>query len=298
MVGLLPLLVAVPLLLGCVLLVIGSNRIRRPIAGLGVTAVIIGSLSLALPGLPESVAQLPISPEYINWAMLGVEMLITLYLLGVSVRTKQPLVALLALAQAGLLLPLELSGGHHVEVSRYLALDQFSIILALIIGVVGGLVVLYAIDYVQEFHVTHHPEMRDGRRSFFAILFIFLGAMFGLVFSNTLLWVYFFWEITTLCSFWLIGYKGTDESKRNALRALLMNLTGGLAFAVALFFLIRGGGPVVEIFGEHVGHRGGARKRYRGSCRRKETFNCFKRHNATPAQSCNLPTQAAGQTGF
>ena len=242
--GLMPLLCALPFVVGLVLLMTGSNRIRRPIVGAGVAAVVLGSIALALPNVPPCVAQLPVAPEKISLAMLAAEAAITLYLLWVSFSTRRPLIAVLALAQAGLLLPLELGGGHHVEIEKYLALDQLSVILTLIIGVVGGLICLYAIDYMQEFHVTHHPEMPDKRRSFFAILFIFLGAMFGLVFSNTLLWVYFFWEITTLCSFWLIGYKGTDESKRNAQRALLMNLAGGLAFAVALFVLIRNGGPV------------------------------------------------------
>ncbi len=242
--GLIPLLCFFPFALGLLLLTIGSNRLRRPLVGMGVLAVIAGSVTLALPGIPAGVTQLPVAPERVSQVMLALEAAITLYLLAVSVRARQPLIGLLALAQAGLLLPLELGGGHHAEVARYVLFDQFSVILALIIGVVGGLVCLYAIDYMQEFHVTHHPEMRDGRRGFFAILFIFLGAMFGLVFSNSLLWLYFFWEITTLCSFWLIGYKGSEESVRNARRALLMNLTGGLAFAIALRLLIRSGQPI------------------------------------------------------
>ena len=244
MAGLIPLLIAFPFVLGLVLLVTGSNRIRRPLVGVGVIAVIAGSLALAMPGVSSSVTQLSFSPEMVDKSMLAVEGLITLYLLGLSLRARRPVIALLALAQAALLLPLELGGGHHVEVARHLVLDQFSVILGLIIGVVGGLICLYALDYMREFHVTHHPEMHDGRRSFFAILFIFLGAMFGLVFSNNLFWVYFFWEITTLCSFWLIGYKGTEESKNNAYRALLMNLTGGLCFAAALFMLANNGGPI------------------------------------------------------
>jgi len=244
MVGLISLLVAFPFVLGLVLLVTGSNRVRRPLVGLGVIGVIVGSLALAMPGVPASVMQLPVSPETIGKGMLAIEGIITLYLLWVSVRTRQPIIALLALAQAALLGVMELGGGHHVEVARYLILDQFSVILGLIIGVIGGLICLYALDYMQEFHVHHHPEMHDGRCMFFAILFIFLGAMFGLVFSNNLIWIYFFWEITTLCSFWLIGYKRTDESKRNAQRALMMNLTGGVGFATALFLLARSGGPI------------------------------------------------------
>ncbi len=244
MVGLIPLLVAFPFILGLVLLVTGSNRVRRPLVGVGVVAVIAGSIALAMPGVSDSVTKLSVPPEMISRAMLAIEGVITLYLLGVSVRTRRPLIAVLALAQAGLLGVMELGGGHHVEVARYLILDQFSVILGLIIGVIGGLICLYALDYMQEFHGSHHPELHDGRRTFFAILFIFLGAMFGLVFSNNLIWVYFFWEITTLCSFWLIGYKRTDESKRNAQRALLMNLTGGVGFATALFLLARNGGPI------------------------------------------------------
>ena len=46
---------------------------------------------------------------------------------------------------------------------------------------------------------------------FFFTLFVFLAAMFGLVFSNNLIWVFFFWEITTICSFVLIGYSQTRK---------------------------------------------------------------------------------------
>ncbi len=243
MTGLISLLVVFPFVLGLLLLATRSNPIRRLLVGLGVVAVIAGSVALSLPGVPDSVTRLPVAPETVGRVMLAIEGVITLYLLWLSARCRKPLIAVLALAQAALLLPLEL-GGHHVEVARNLLIDPFSVILTLIVGVVGGLICLYAVDYMQEFHVTHHPEMRDGRRSFFAILFIFLGAMFGLVFSNNLIWFYFFWEITTLCSFWLIGYKGTDESKRNAQRALLLNLTGGVAFAAALSWLAGHGGPV------------------------------------------------------
>jgi len=218
--------------------------LRRPIVFVGVAATIIGSVALSLPGVPESVKQLLVSPEKISLAMLAVECLISLYLIVLCFRIRKPIIGLLAVAQAALLLPLELGGHHATEVANNLVFDQFSVVLMLIIGVVGGLICLYSLDYMQEFHVTHYPSLPDKRPSFFATLFIFLGAMFGLVFSNNLLWFYFFWEITTLCSFWLIGYKGNDESKANAYRALLMNLTGGLAFAGALYWLVVHGQPV------------------------------------------------------
>ena len=61
--------------------------------------------------------------------------------------------------------------------------------------------------------------------------------MFGLVFSNNLVWILFFWEITTFCSFVLIGYSQTEEATNNAFLALSMNLLGGVAFAAALIYI-------------------------------------------------------------
>jgi ech hydrogenase subunit A len=43
-------------------------------------------------------------------------------------------------------------------------------------------------------------------------MFLFLAAMFGLILSNNLLNMYLCWEITSVTSFLLIGYTGTDEA--------------------------------------------------------------------------------------
>jgi ech hydrogenase subunit A len=238
---LISILIALPFLIGLVLLFTRSDVWRRIIVVSGVVAVIAGSIAMALPNLSPSVARLPLPPENVSNAILALEAAITLYLLWVTVKARLWLVGLMALAQAVLL---KLAHEKHVTETQYLFVDQFSVIMALIIGIVGGLICLYALSYMREFHEKHHPEMADGRCRFFAILFIFLGAMFGLVFSNNLFWIYFFWEVTTLCSFWLIGYKGNDESVRNARRALVMNMAGGVAFAAALYWQACNGLPV------------------------------------------------------
>jgi ech hydrogenase subunit A len=97
---------------------------------------------------------------------------------------------------------------------------------------------------MRQYHEAAHREVVDRRSLFFALLFVFLGAMFGIIFANNLLWLFFFWEITTLCSFLLIGYTQTAEARHNALRALTMNLAGGLAFAVAIVWLHRQTGRI------------------------------------------------------
>jgi ech hydrogenase subunit A len=127
------------------------------------------------------------------------------------------------------------------EVARPLGIDSFAVLMALIIGVVGGLIILHAVRYMDDYH-HHEKDVPDRRRAFFAVLFIFLAAMFGIVFSNHLLWMFFCWEVTTVCSFWLISYPRTGEALRNGFRALGLNLLGGVFFAAALAWLALGPG--------------------------------------------------------
>jgi len=152
----------------------------------------------------------------------------------------------LILVQTVLLLLFELFFAHGVHVESNLFIDEFSLIMAMIIGIIGSLICVYSLGYMKFFH-EHHTEMPDRRPRFFAILFIFLAAMFGLVFSNNLLWVYFFWEVTTLCSFLLIGYTKTDEAINNAFSALWMNLLGGIAFTCAIIWLVTSGGGMLGL---------------------------------------------------
>ena len=106
----------------------------------------------------------------------------------------------------------------------------------MIIGIIGSLITVYALGYMKDFQ-HHHADEKDRRPWFFFVMFIFLGAMVGLVTSNNMIWMYFFWEITSLSSFWLIGFTKTKEATNNAFRALIMNLLGGLGFAVGIVIL-------------------------------------------------------------
>ncbi|MHB9092952.1 MAG: proton-conducting transporter transmembrane domain-containing protein, partial [Chloroflexota bacterium] len=124
----------------------------------------------------------------------------------------------------------------HVASDPVFFVDQLSLVMVLVIGVVGSAIALYALQYMDEHeHHLHLPKSRQPQ--FFAVILGFLGAMNGLVFANSLPWLFFFWEVTTLCSFLLIGHDGTPEAKANAQRALWMNLVGGVGFAVGMVVL-------------------------------------------------------------
>lgn len=144
-------------------------------------------------------------------------------------------IPLLVILQYGALFYCE-ARGMIPATSHYLFFDGLSAVMALVIGIVGTLIAIYTVGYMKHYH-HEHPEIPDRTRFFIAAIFLFFSAMFGVVFSNSLTWLYFFWEITTLCSFIMISYSQKEEAWNNAFRALWMLMLGGLAFAIAIIFL-------------------------------------------------------------
>ena len=233
-----------PLIAGLLLFCTRSERARSWVVGLAVVAVAAGTLLLAwrpdssAPGLAE-----PLDGHWFAVAMFCAELAMAAFIAWVGLRQKRPMIVLLILAQASLLCWLEWTHAEQLKVGSNVLVDKFTVIMALINGLVGGGICLYALQYMRGYQASH-PEVADKRPMFFSVLFIFMGAMFGILFSNNLLWLFFFWEITTLCSFLLIGYTQTEEARNNALRALVMNLAGGLAFAVAIVWLFQKTGSI------------------------------------------------------
>ncbi len=164
-----------------------------------------------------------------EWALF---ILITYF----SVKHRKYYCILLALLQTGLITYLEMTGQTQSHIA-HLYVDKLTLVMCLIVGLIGCLICVYAMGYMKDFK-AHHSEFKDRRSFFFSMLFVFMGAMFGLIFSNNMIWMYFFWEITSVCSFLLIGYNQSKEAVHNSFRALWMNLLGGLGFAVAIWYCV------------------------------------------------------------
>jgi ech hydrogenase subunit A len=211
----------------------------------GVTLVVAcGALALALAPAPLGLTGFPLNSHWLQTAMMAAEIGMAGYVIALGLRARRPLVVVLMLVQAGALTWFEWSHGSHLHVANNLYLDKLSVVMALINGLVGGGICLYALGYMRDYHQVAHREVKDRRPFFFSLLFVFMGAMFGIVFANNLLWLFFFWEVTTLCSFLLIGYSGTAQARENAFRALTMNLTGGVAFALGIVWLYQKTGDI------------------------------------------------------
>ncbi|MBB3460145.1 putative monovalent cation/H+ antiporter subunit A [Rhizobium sp. BK377] len=108
-------------------------------------------------------------------------------------------------------------------------LDGLSLTFALLITGIGTLIVLYAGGYLKG-----HAD--QGR--FFSFIFLFMGAMLGVVVSDSFLMLFIFWELTSITSFLLIGFDHEREAaRRAALQALVVTGGGGLLLLAGLLLL-------------------------------------------------------------
>ncbi len=232
------LLILLPLAVSGVLLVVTRSSWRNAIVIAACAGVVIASVGTVIAfgngdavffGLPGGLTP--------GNAILVLEAAIALFVVVVSVQHRRFLAPVMALAQLGIAAYLEL-GGHIPELDpqRLFWFDRLTMVMVLIIGIVGSLICIHALGYMRDYQRSN-PMIGGRRTSFFFLLFLFLAAMFGLVVTNDLPLLHVFWEITTLCSFLLIGYTRTEETVGYAFRALNMNLFGGLGFSIAILLL-------------------------------------------------------------
>ena len=234
--SLLVLLILVPLLTAVLMLCVKNNSLRNMIIILTTLTTAVLSVILAFINFNKAEEYYLVESTAVNIGLFVIEILITLYIIFVTVRSRKYLITALSVVQMAALAWYELSGHHLTEsLSHHFFVDKLSIIMVIIIAFVGGLISIYSISYMKHYH-EHHKDVADRRNVFFAVFFAFISAMFGIVLSNDLVWVFLFWEITTVCSFLLIGYTRTEEAKRNSFTALLYNTIGGVFFAAGIIF--------------------------------------------------------------
>jgi ech hydrogenase subunit A len=234
-------LVVFPLVVGGLLLGVRNGKLRNVIvvlAGLAVagasvvTAVTFGNGNAIFFGLPNGLT--------LGQGLLAAEIAIGLFVVVVSIQHRRILAPILVLSQVAISVYLELSGKMpELDPGRLFWFDRLAMVMVLIIGIVGTLICIHSLGYMRDYHRSS-PLIKGRRTVFFCLLFVFLGAMFGLVVSNYLPLMLIFWEMTTLCSFLLIGYTRTKETIGYAFNALNMNMLGGLGFSIAILLLVNG----------------------------------------------------------
>ncbi len=236
-------LLLVPVSAAVLLAVFKPDLVRNILAGITSVIIIGSSVFLAWKALLAPVSLTLEHTEWIGMLLFIAEIGVALVILGLSIKYRKILPLLLSVVQLILILILELFGIAGPHAMTTFTVTGLSAVMVLIIGIIGTLICVYALGYMKDYH-DHQIGVPVRKRYFFALMFLFLSAMFGLVLFNNLMWILCAWEVTTLCSFLLIGYSRTPEAVKNAFRAVWMNLIGGICFTLAIFFLLRINTPV------------------------------------------------------
>lgn len=108
-------------------------------------------------------------------------------------------------------------------------LDGLSLLFALLITGIGTAIFIYARSYLK----GHRYFDR-----FFGYLCLFMSAMLGVVLSDNIILLFVFWELTSISSFFLIGFNNDHvDSRKSALTALSITGLGGFFLLAALILL-------------------------------------------------------------
>lgn len=117
----------------------------------------------------------------------------------------------------------------HLGINFTTYIDGLSMIFGLLITGVGCLVIFYSIFYLSS---------KESLQHFYCYLLLFMGAMLGVVFSDNLIVLYVFWELTSVSSFLLIAFwHHRKGSRQGAQKAMLITVSGGVAMLIGFIML-------------------------------------------------------------
>jgi multicomponent Na+:H+ antiporter subunit A len=108
-------------------------------------------------------------------------------------------------------------------------LDGLSMLFSLMITGIGALVFVYT-----SYYLKGHVYLDR----FYGYLVMFMASMLGVVLSDNLITLFIFWELTSITSFFLIGFNNEEEpSRKSAIMALGITGFGGLVMLVGFVWI-------------------------------------------------------------
>jgi ech hydrogenase subunit A len=230
----------IPAVCAPLMLLIRQPVLRKVVVSAAACAMIAVAVALGVCVLTQG--SIVISTEAYPWVPAAVTVidavtLIVILFFGFSLKEWKVVVP--SLFQAASFIYLEMIN-KPAETQNIVVIDNLSLILVLISSILGPLIAVFALGYMDRHE--EHMGGKSRQHLFFAVIYLFLFAMDALSISDNLMHLYAFWEITTLCSFLLIGHDRTDDAKASARIALWLNSIAGLFFSCGILciFLTEG----------------------------------------------------------
>lgn len=125
-----------------------------------------------------------------------------------------------------------------LDVAIEFRVDAMGALLSVLVSGIGALVCVYASGYFS--------PRATGTGRFAATLLAFSTAMVGLVWANSVWTLFIFWELTSITSFLLVGFKHADPVARTAARrALVITAAGGLSLLAGFVLFVDAAGTAL-----------------------------------------------------
>lgn len=149
------------------------------------------------------------------------------------------ILALTVFATLSFLAPAVITDGHRLSLSYQwmpsfgiqfsLALDGLSLLFAWMISGIGAAIFFYSGPYFEE-------QNTYGR--FIGFMSFFMASMLGLVLAADLVTLFVFWELTSISSFFLIGFEHEETGSRHSAKQALLITSGAGLFMMAGVILL------------------------------------------------------------
>lgn len=230
------LLLIVPVVFSVLFLLCSNKSYYKLLASLLFLSGTVISILLAIGG-PQKIAITGSLFSIMEGIIFVGEILVILFLYYVSIKHKRWSVLILALVSTGLSIYMNFYVSKPEQI--FFNVDKLSIVMALIVNIIGTLIVVFSNDYIAVYE--EHRHMKSRQKMYYFVICIFLSAMNGIVLSDSLTWIYFFWEITTLASYLLISYNNDEEALNSGFRALFLNVIGGISFTIGIILFANHG---------------------------------------------------------
>ncbi|HVI35134.1 MAG TPA: proton-conducting transporter membrane subunit, partial [Gaiellales bacterium] len=117
------------------------------------------------------------------------------------------------------------------------SLDGLGALYALLATGIGVLVFAYGTSYLS-LHLAHEHRPARERWRFWPWMALFAAAMVGLATAQDLVLLFLFFDLTAICSYFLIGFdRAEQDARRAALMALLVTVVSAVALLIAAVLL-------------------------------------------------------------
>lgn len=113
-------------------------------------------------------------------------------------------------------------------ISFVLYADILAVFMAIASSLIGAVIIFYSFGYISHY---------ENQNEYYMMVVLFLGSMMGLVFSGNLIFLFLFWEITTIACWRLIGFFRGKVQVLKADKAFLITVFGALMMLVGFIIL-------------------------------------------------------------